>query len=185
MQIDPVADLFPGEAPPRRSAVPGIIIVTVCLAVFALITWAAVAELDQITRGDGKVVPSKRVQVAQNLEGGIVSEIAVMAGDRVEPGDLLIRLDSTQFGADYEQSRTDFLAARARLARLAAEARFEAPAFAPDLPAEMIEVERSIHAARAAELAASLAMLDAQSRQRQEALNEARAALDEIGRAHV
>lgn len=178
MQIDPVADLFPGEAPPRRSAVPGIIIVTVCLAVFALITWAAIAELDQITRGDGKVVPSKRVQVAQNLEGGIVSEIAVAAGDRVEPGDLLIRLDSTQFGADYEQSRTDFLAARARLARLAAEARFEAPDFAADLPAEMVEVERSIYAARAAELAAGLAMVDAQSRQRQEALNEAKAALD-------
>lgn len=182
ISTDPTADLFPGEAPERRSVVPGVIILTVCLAVIALIVWAAFAELDQVTRGDGRVVPSKRVQVAQNLEGGIVSEILVKAGDHVEPGDLLIRLDATQFGADYDQRRTDFLAGRARLARLAAEARFEAPAFAADLLPEVVEVERSIHGARAAELTSTLAMLDAQTRQRREALNEARAALDNAGR---
>ncbi|MFD0390269.1 HlyD family type I secretion periplasmic adaptor subunit [Tistrella bauzanensis] len=120
--------------------------------------------------------------MAQNLEGGIVSEILVKAGDHVEPGDLLIRLDATQFGAEYDQRRTDFLAGRARLARLAAEARFEAPVFAADLLPEVVEVERSIHGARAAELTSTLAMLDAQTRQRREALNEARAALDNAGR---
>ncbi|MEN2979453.1 HlyD family type I secretion periplasmic adaptor subunit [Tistrella bauzanensis] len=182
ISTDPTADLFPGEAPERRSLVPGVIILTVCLAVIALIVWAAIAELDQVTRGDGRVVPSKRVQVAQNLEGGIVSEILVKAGDHVEPGDLLIRLDATQFGAEYDQRRTDFLAGRARLARLAAEARFEAPVFAADLLPEVVEVERSIHGARAAELTSTLAMLDAQTRQRREALNEARAALDNAGR---
>ena len=182
ISTDPTADLFPGTVPDRRSPVPGVIILTVCLAVMALIGWAAIAELDQVTRGDGRVVPSKRVQVAQNLEGGIVSDILIKAGDHVEAGDLLIRLDATQFGAEYDQRRTDFLAGRARLARLAAEARFEPPVFAADLLPEVVEVERSIHAARVAELTSTLAMLDAQTRQRREALNEARAALDNAGR---
>ncbi|MFD0390268.1 ATP-binding cassette domain-containing protein [Tistrella bauzanensis] len=54
ISTDPTADLFPGEAPERRSMVPGVIILTVCLAVIALIVWAAIAELDQVTRGDGR-----------------------------------------------------------------------------------------------------------------------------------
>lgn len=73
------------------------------LAAFVLIAlvWAYFAELDEITRGDGSVIPSQQVQVVQYLEGGIVKEIYVREGDQVKPGQPLLRVDETRFLSDY------------------------------------------------------------------------------------
>ena len=64
------------------------------------ILWASIAELDEVTRASGRIVPSKQIQTIQNLEGGIVKEILVRQGDEVKAGDILVRLDRTQFDAE-------------------------------------------------------------------------------------
>ena len=95
-----------------------------------LIAWAANAEVDQVTRGHGKVIPSRHVQVLQNLEGGIVSEIMVSEGDIVEKGQVMLMLDDTQFAAALREGTAHCMEHRATAARLKAEAElapFEAP----------------------------------------------------------
>ncbi|MCD8543681.1 MAG: biotin/lipoyl-binding protein [Sulfurospirillum cavolei] len=61
----------------------------IAIALFWLIVWASIAEVDELTRGEGKVIPSQQLQVIQNLEGGIVSEILVKEGDHVTKGQVL------------------------------------------------------------------------------------------------
>ena len=71
-----------------------------CFVVLAVI-WAYFAELDEITRGEGSVIPSQQVQVVQYLEGGITKEIFVREGDQVQKGQALLRVDETQFLSDF------------------------------------------------------------------------------------
>ena len=67
--------------------------------VVAFFVWAAFTELDRTVRGQGRVVPSSQLQVVSNLEGGVVQDILVRAGQVVRQGDELIRLDRTATGA--------------------------------------------------------------------------------------
>lgn len=66
--------------------------------------WAWFAQLEEVTVGDGKVIPSRQLQVVQNLEGGILAEIFVKEGQQVEAGDPLIRLDDTQFRSSFREN---------------------------------------------------------------------------------
>lgn len=65
--------------------------------------WAAWAEIDKVTVGQGKVVPSSQLQVVQNLEGGLVKEILVREGQKVEKGQQLLLIDDTRFRSDYRE----------------------------------------------------------------------------------
>ncbi len=65
--------------------------------------WASWAEIDKVTRGQGKVVPSSQVQVIQNLEGGLVKQILVREGEQVTKGQQLILIDDTRFRSDYRE----------------------------------------------------------------------------------
>jgi len=67
------------------------------------ILWASWAEIDKVTVGQGKVVPSSQVQVVQNLEGGLVKEILVREGQKVEKGQQLLLIDDTRFRSDYRE----------------------------------------------------------------------------------
>jgi len=69
--------------------------------VIIAIIWANFAQLDEITRGEGSVIPSQQVQVVQYLEGGILKEVFVQEGDQVESGQPLLRVDETQFMSDF------------------------------------------------------------------------------------
>jgi len=71
------------QTPKSMSRIIFLWLITVCLAVY----WASIAEIDEIVRGNGEIVPSGNNQIIQNLEGGIVREILVQEGDRVvKPG---------------------------------------------------------------------------------------------------
>ena len=83
--------------------------------------WAHFAVVDEVTRGDGKAVPSSRLQKIQNLEGGIVAELFVREGQIVEAGDPLLRLDDTRFASTVGETEADRLALSLRLERLSAE----------------------------------------------------------------
>ena len=93
----------------------------IALFVVCFIVWAAYAEVDELVRGEGRVIPSQRLQLVQNLEGGIVSEILVSEGALVEPGQVLIKMDDTQFDSSYREKQLRALALQVRAARLRAE----------------------------------------------------------------
>ncbi len=83
--------------------------------------WAHFAVVDEVTRGDGKAIPSSRLQKIQNLEGGIVAELFVREGQVVEAGDPLLRLDDTRFASNVGETEADRLALMLRVERLSAE----------------------------------------------------------------
>lgn len=86
-----------------------------------MLTWAAVADIDEVTRGEGRAIPSSRLQKVQNLEGGIVSEVFVHEGEIVKAGAPLLRLDDTRFRSNAGESEADRLALEARIERLTAQ----------------------------------------------------------------
>lgn len=98
-----------------------ILIYTMLFAVLVSLIWATFSELDEITRGMGKVIPSSRLQVVQNLEGGILEELFVQEGELVEEGQSLLRLDDTRFRSTYRESAVEYYSELARAARLKAE----------------------------------------------------------------
>ena len=86
-----------------------------------MIAWASLAEIDEVTRGDGKAIPSSRLQKIQNLEGGIVDEVFVHEGEVVKAGAPLLRLDDTRFRSNAGESEADRYALEARVQRLTAQ----------------------------------------------------------------
>ena len=94
-------------------------------AIFAffivMILWASLASIDEVTRGEGRAIPSSRLQKVQNLEGGIVAEVFVHEGEVVKAGAPLLRLDDTQFRSNAGESEADRLALQARIQRLTAQ----------------------------------------------------------------
>ncbi len=91
------------------------------IAIAMAVVWASWAEIDEITRGDGKVVPTSRLQVVQNLEGGILDKLLVREGDRVDQGQPLMMLDDTSFNSTLKESEIEYLSAVASIARLQAQ----------------------------------------------------------------
>lgn len=87
----------------------------------AMILWASLASIDEVTRGEGRAIPSSRLQKVQNLEGGIVAEVFVHEGEVVKAGAPLLRLDDTQFRSNAGETDADRLALQARIQRLTAQ----------------------------------------------------------------
>jgi membrane fusion protein, adhesin transport system len=86
-----------------------------------LLVWAYFATLDEVSSGEGRVVPTSRIQVIQSLEGGIVTKLHVREDQVVEPGQVLAQLDPTRSESDVEESAAKYRAALAASARLEAE----------------------------------------------------------------
>ena len=98
------------------------LIVTAAAGIAILFAWAAFAEVDQITRGIGKVIPSSKAQLVQPSEAAVVSEILVRNGQSVKKGDLLVRLDDTQSSAALGELETENQRLAVRAQRLGSEA---------------------------------------------------------------
>ncbi len=146
----------------------------------AMFIWIAVAEVDTVTRADGRVIPSAKMQVIQNLEGGIVAEILVKQGQAVHAGDRLVALSTVQHDGDLKSRYQQVLALEARAARLLALANGQQPRFpksvadsAPDLMAG----ETATFLSKKLEQESQLGVLAAQLEQKTSELNEARIAL--------
>ncbi len=99
-----------------------ILLYAVTLVVLSLIAWANYAKLDERTQGAGRLIPSRQIQVVQNLEGGIIKEIKVVEGDAVKKGQILVVIDSTGAGSSFEEGQSVINELRARTIRFSAEA---------------------------------------------------------------
>ena len=145
------------------------------IAVAALLAWAALAPVDEVTRGHARVLPSRQFQVVQSLDGGVVVEILVREGQLVEAGQLLLRVDETRAGAGVRESASQSFSLRARAARLRALAEgsiFVAPK-GRDPDEERVAVdERRLYESRVSELASTLAVNRQQLAQKQQELSE-------------
>jgi adhesin transport system membrane fusion protein len=143
-----------------------------------LLLWAALAHVDEVTRGDARVIPSRQLQVVQSLDGGIVSEILVREGQVVDAGQLLLRVEEIRATAGVRESAATGVSLRARAARLRALAEgktFLTPAAGDDEERRVIEEERRIYASRVSELETQLAVVRQQIAQRHQEQNEAQA----------
>lgn len=148
------------------------------LVVVMALLWAAFAQVDELTRGEGKVIPSRQLQVVQSLDGGIVSEILVREGETVSEGQVLLKIDSTRFRSSFMESRATYLALLAKAARLRAlaqDASFVVPAEVAAEDPRLGQQESLLFQNRKAELEAQLGIARQQLLQRNNELNESRA----------
>lgn len=118
--------------------------------IVSLIIWSYFAELVEVTNGSGKVVPTSREQVIQSLEGGIISELYVKEGDKVEKNQILAQLDHTKNEANVEESATRYRAAIAKIARLESEVNQSDLVFPEELQdfPHLIKAEKHLYEAR-------------------------------------
>ena len=156
-----------------------------CLAFAALVIWAGFASIDEVTRGEGKVIPSRQVQIVQSVDGGVVSDILVREGETVDYGQVLLRIDPTRFLSSLRENRAQHLALLAKAARL--EALSQGRPFSPDderlqeIPA-ILEHERTLYHSNRKELEVQLHIADQQLEQRLQELEEAQSRHKQISR---
>lgn len=140
-----------------------------------LMLWANFAVIDEVTKGDGKAIPSSKIQKIQNLEGGIVSELFVKEGQIVEAGAPLIRLDDTRFASNVGETEADRLSMLLRVERLSAEVDDRPLNFPEDVlkavPGQA-KSEESLYISRRQQLHDEIGGLQEQLIQRQQELRE-------------
>jgi adhesin transport system membrane fusion protein len=147
--------------------------------------WASVSEIEEVTRGDGKVIPSGQIQVVQNLEGGILSEIHVRVGETVKKGQMLLRIDEKRFSSSFQQNRVKYLSFLAKAARLRAEASGESFSVPEEVAKEMPEIarrEQELYQNRQREFESSQAIRNEQISQRRQEIRELNTRLGELTR---
>jgi adhesin transport system membrane fusion protein len=156
------------------------VLLWVVLASFvAFVIWAAVTELDRTVRGMGRIIASSQLQTVSNLEGGVVEAILVRTGQQVRAGQELVLLDRTATGSELGSGEASVGALAVKIARLQAEVAGRTPVYpaaANPVIANQIQIERSLHASRMAELGSVVNAGQARIVQAQRAVQEAEAA---------
>jgi adhesin transport system membrane fusion protein len=148
------------------------------VVVLLLVGWAAVAPIDEVTRGEARVVPSSQLQVVQSVDGGVVEALMVKEGQEVQAGDLLLRVDPTRFKSSMLESRAAHLALQAKAARLQALTRGEPFKPSEELLREVpdtVAQERRLYESRLEGMRAQIGISQNQLTQRVQELNEVRA----------
>lgn len=156
--LDLVDDVYAATLRERQPVLRwGLYSVALVLLVFVL--WAAWAQLEEVTTGNGKVIPTSREQVIQSLESGILAEIMVSEGDTVELDQPLLRIDDVRQGASVKEGQSKVDALLAAASRLRAESQGSALTFPADVQRrapDLIRNERDTFDARRRSLDASL-----------------------------
>jgi adhesin transport system membrane fusion protein len=170
----------------QKAPIKSQMILWIMLIVIAwLIAWASYAEIDELARGVGRVIPSKQVQIVQNLEGGIISEILVDEGEKVESGQILVKIDDTSFSSSYEENRLRYLELKAKSIRLEAEASGKSFKVDKKTRAEMTDLilqEENLYYTNRKQLGQKLNILKEQVAQRRNELREAQAKEEQLRR---
>lgn len=183
--FDANADWAIAEQTPRGARV----LVWLSVAtVLVLLVWAGLASLDEVTRGEGKVIPSRQIQVLQSMDGGIVSEILVREGQTVKAGELLLKVDPTRMVSSLRENRSQYLALLAKAARLKAladGARFIPPEGMDKEAPEIVEQERQLFESRRSELDATIGVARQQASQRTQELVSVKARREQAAQSYT
>jgi len=169
------------EMPIEPATAAQYLLYAIASLVLLTLVWASLAKLDRVTRGQGWVVTSNQLQELQYFEGGIVKEILVSAGDRVDAGQVLVKLDPTQMNVAFAQGQEGYNGLIAKVARLEAEAALSEPVFPDTLIAaspRIVANERQLYEARQAELSASIDIEQKKLDQRKKALADGKVAFE-------
>ncbi len=145
------------------------------LFIFIFVLWAAWAEIDEVTRAEGKVIASQRTQIIQNLEGGILQEILVREGQTIAQGTPLARLENEMAASTYRDALSKSLENEAAIVRLEAELNDEDPVFPIDIvrdAPQLISDQKSIMAARKLQRDSEIVLLKSQYEQRLQEVEE-------------
>ncbi len=164
-----------------------VLLKTIGIAFAIALMWSAVSRVDEVTRGEGKVIPSRQLQVLQSLDGGVVSEILVREGDIVQPEQILLRIDQTRFASSVRESRVLYTALVAKAARLRALTEGVPFGVPPEVAKEdpkTVDEERRLYESRRNELATTTSIARQQLTQRQQELVEVRAKHEQAARAY-
>ncbi|MBR9783152.1 MAG: HlyD family type I secretion periplasmic adaptor subunit [Gammaproteobacteria bacterium] len=154
----------------------------VSIVLFLLVVWSYFAEIDEVAKGDGKVIPSQQLQVLQSYDGGIVQDILVTEGQTVKAGQVLLKVDPTRFLSSLEENTTQFAALAAKVQRLSALTQGKALRFNKELQAQapsIVENERKLYNSNLAELDEVAAGSDSRIMQRRQDVEEERANLSQ------
>lgn len=156
-----------------------LLLYVVLFVIIALFIWAAYAPLDEVARGEGKVIPSQQLQIVQSMDGGIVELIHVREGQIIEAGQPLLKIDPTRVVASLRESRAQYLALTAEVIRLQALTTNTEPEFTQELleqaPA-IVAHEQQLYTTSLAELNEQRLVFQHQLSQRQQDLKETQAA---------
>lgn len=164
-----------------------ILLKSVGIALAIAVMWAAVSRLDEVTRGEGKVIPSRQLQVLQSLDGGVVEEILVKEGDVVDAEQVLLRIDPTRFASSVRESRVQYSALVAKAARLKALTEgtpFKVPDEIAKEDPKTVEEERRLYESRRNELETQSSIARQQLAQRQQELVEVRARYEQASKSY-
>jgi len=169
------------DRPRGRARGPWLLLLLIAGGMSAFLAWAALYEIEEVTSGTGRVVPTRQLQVVQSLEGGIVSAIEVREGDLVEEGDVLMRIDDTSAGAERGELREREAALLAEAARTGTEAAggefLSFPEGLADRAPGAVAAEREVFLSRRAQLESELSVLQDKLAQRRSGLRELQAAV--------
>jgi len=149
--------------------------------------WAHKTSLDEVTRGEGKVVPSSKIQIIQNLEGGILAEVLVAEGQLVEKDQILLRIDDTRLSSSYRETDLKYHELLARSIRLRAESeggKFVVPQEVTDFSSDLAFNESALYRSRQSELDSKVSVLKQQAAQRKQELVERHARQVQLERSY-
>lgn len=175
------ADLL---APPSHRL--GALLLSLIGLVIAFLLWATFARIEEVATGRGRVIPASKIQLIQNLEGGIVREILAREGARVREGDVLLRIDPTLSGASLGEAREKLLGLTALVARLEAEVENKPLVFPPmviEKRPDFVNHQSELFETRRRELQAATSALDLLERQRLQEVLETEARMTTLARA--
>ena len=151
------------------------------LTIALLISWAYYAQIDEIVRGDGKVVPFGENKMIQNLEGGIVEAILVKEGDIVKRGQILLKIDNQKSQSDYESTNLKSLELMARVIRLSSESNgkpFFANKFKDNDVSTYIPLEETLYKINKLKLKSEIDGLSEQLKQKQNDYTTAKSSIN-------
>lgn len=133
----------------------------ICIGLLALLLWAWLFKLEEVSTGTGKVIPSSKEQIVQSLEGGILTKLYVHEGQIVQRGQVLAQLDPTRFASNVGESASLLLSSRATAARLRAEVNGTPLAFPSEVLKEpnLVDEETALYRSRRSNLEESLSGL--------------------------
>ncbi|RWM06718.1 HlyD family type I secretion periplasmic adaptor subunit [Mesorhizobium sp.] len=179
--------MFAREDRPPLFASASVYIIGALFVAFT--AWASFAEVDEIARGDGKVIPASKTQIIQASEAGVVQEIAVKIGQTVKKNDLIIRLDNSGNTSSLGEEQAKARALQARIARLKyeqsgnVEGSFPCPAEIQKVAPEICDNEQKLLVARRDNFEVKLSVLKSRLDQREKELDEATANSDRLSKS--